>query len=70
MANIFDIIFGNCEKGLHRFENFEVARIPPDPSTAFSGGIQTTVQGMEIMMEALTEIRHELRCKICGKKAE
>lgn len=66
--NIFDQIFGNCEKGIHRFESFEIARIPPDPSTSLRGGINTTVEGMRIVLEALTEIKHDVRCKICGKK--
>jgi len=64
MTTILDRIWGNCEKGLHRFKSFEIARIPPRLEEF--RGIKTSAIAVIEFAETLTQIRYEVRCEVCG----
>lgn len=59
---IWDRIFGNCEKGIHKFEQFLVKEIPPSNFSMKEG----TVGGLVLAIDHLTERHYEIRCKKCG----
>jgi len=64
MSNLLDKIFGNCEKGVHRFESYLVHIIPPSRIQELEG------YGVAKILDVLSEKKYEIRCEVCGKKAE
>lgn len=66
MNTVLDRIFGNCKKGIHRFEKFLVRETPPSKLTVREAW---GVNYSEIM-KSLTLREYEIRCKVCGRRAE
>jgi hypothetical protein len=61
-TNLLDRIFGNCEKGVHKYEEFEIKSYLPTGLTikSFTGDI----------IESFKTRISVVRCKHCGKKLE
>lgn len=64
--NIFDRIFGNCSKGIHKFESFLIKEVPPQGLKSFKGNSYQ----FEDLVDSMTKREYEIRCKHCGKKLE
>lgn len=64
---LLDRIFGNCEKGLHRFQQFLVSEQFPTRFKMGEAHIKGDVVGF---VEALKTKRYAIRCTRCGKKLE
>lgn len=65
--NILDMIFGNCEKGVHKYKSFVLKETPPNNIASLKTGYTSDAIDM---IHSLTKVEYEIRCKNCGKKVE
>jgi hypothetical protein len=66
-TTLLDRIFGNCEKGVHKFNKFLIKETPPTNLTSFRA---TYTSDAINIIDSLTKREYEIRCKHCGKKLE
>lgn len=64
---IWDLLFGNCSKGIHKFEQYLIKFTPTSREMNFKNA---SANDIAYLVETMGSKIYEIRCKHCGIKGE